>query len=380
MNWAQPQLLRRGIFFGSMAVLALGAVGLTAQFVWRARAEVIASKFDAATQHARAFEDHLTQSFNVISLTLANAAEIDPSRIAAPQPPKEFIAALRQAPYLRSLALLDANDTIVASSNVHNLGRKVGQSDFVPRKPSAAEVIRVGPPWTGRDFGDGHPVVAEQAGSADSASFLPVARDVVLDDGSRVTLLAAVNSTSSKHTETLSTDGMTFRANGTSDKLSDRRLDNTTENQQQTAQVTRLSSAGDIATHSARDTLIEASRLNAQGAIDLSAGNAATYNTDGSLNTPATEGKITLAAVKDSDYLSIAEKGNSLLWQSQNGSGHNNETVKLANISAGKGLSVNATGGISIDLPAVAAEPEAADSGHQDSKIPPPPPPTHSLL
>ena len=194
MNWAQPQLLRRGIFFGSMAVLALGAVGLTAQFVWRARAEVIASKFDAATQHARAFEDHLTQSFNVISLTLANAAEIDPSRIAAPQPPKEFIAALRQAPYLRSLALLDANDTIVASSNVHNLGRKVGLSDFVPRKPSAAEVIRVGPPWMGRDFGDGHPVVAEQAGSADSASFLPVARDVVLDDGSRVTLLAAVNS------------------------------------------------------------------------------------------------------------------------------------------------------------------------------------------
>ena len=193
MNWAQPQWLRRCIFFGSMGALALGTVALTAQSVWRARTELLAAKFDAATQHARAFEDHLTQSFNVISLTLVNAAEIDPAHLAASQPPKEFIAALRQAPYLRSLALLDANDTVVASSNVRNLGRQIAQVDFMPPKPSAAEALRVGLPWMGRDFDEGQPVAADRAAGAEPASFLPVARDVVLDDGSRVTLLAAVN-------------------------------------------------------------------------------------------------------------------------------------------------------------------------------------------
>jgi hypothetical protein len=138
--------------------------------------------------------------------------------------------------------------------------------------------------------------------------------------------------------------------------------------------VTSLASAGDIATHSGGDTLIEASQLNAQGAIDLAAtGYAATSNADGSTNA-GRAGKITFAAVKDSTYNNVVNSNNSLVWQNSSGSGENVETLKLANISAGKGLSVNATGGVAIDIPTVQATPAPAAQTDVMGKIIPPAP------
>ena len=178
-----------------------------------------------------------------------------------------------------------------------------------------------------------------------------------LDGGRDIKLLAAVNSSSSKHTEKLETDGVLFGFAGNLDAVSDRSKVSKTEKQQKTAQVSQLRSAADITTHSAGDTLIEASVLEAKGAIDLTAGNEATYNQDGSIKTAATVGKLIIAAVKDSDYFAEEDKHSSRSWQSQSGSGHYTETIKLANIKAGKGLSTNATGGIVIDIPDVPAAP-----------------------
>ena len=191
MKMPRPLVLRRWVYFLAMAALALVALGRTAYFQLSQRAQVLDRNFDAATLHTRALADHLTQTFNVINLTLANAAEMDPAEINAAGSPKGFTAALRQAPYLRSLALLDAGGSIVASSNVRNLGRHAALVGFLPPKPDSEPVLRVGPPWTGRDFDDGHPSTPES--NADAPGFLPVSRDVVLDDGRRVTLLAAVN-------------------------------------------------------------------------------------------------------------------------------------------------------------------------------------------
>ena len=89
-----------------------------------------------------------------------------------------------------------------------------------------------------------------------------------IDAAGDLKLLAATNSSSSTHTETLSTDGMAIKADGTPADLATRRINNKAESQTQTNQVTSLVSAGDISTHSGGDTLIEASKLNAQGAID----------------------------------------------------------------------------------------------------------------
>lgn len=133
-----------------------------------------------------------------------------------------------------------------------------------------------------------------------------------------------------------------------------------------------LTSAGDIATHSGGDTLIQASTLNAQGNINLSAtGYAATTNADGSTNA-GRAGTITFAAVKDSTYTNVANSNNSVGWQNSNGGGNYVETLKLANISSAKGLSVNANGGVAIDIPTVQTTPAPAPQTDAKGNIIPP--------
>ena len=70
MKTPQPQRLRRWAFFGTMSALALGTIGVVARFEWHQRAQVIDRNFDTASLHAQAFEDHLTQTFNLVGLTL----------------------------------------------------------------------------------------------------------------------------------------------------------------------------------------------------------------------------------------------------------------------------------------------------------------------
>ena len=193
MTTRRPQAQRRWIFFSEMVALAFGIVGLTVQFELHHREQAIDRTLDAANLYARTFEDQLTQSFSVIDLTLVNAAEIasgDPNTAGSP---KEFAKALHQAPYLRSLALLDAHGNVVTSSNVRSLGRHVELDGFLPPLHDSAPVLRIGLPWTGRDLDDGRPSSAEPPPAAQGLGFLPVARDIGLNDGRRATALATVN-------------------------------------------------------------------------------------------------------------------------------------------------------------------------------------------
>jgi len=184
-----------------------------------------------------------------------------------------------------------------------------------------------------------------------------------LDAGRDIQLLVATNTARHTHQETLATDGMLFSMDG---GFSDRRKNNKSESQTVTNQVTKLTSAGNITTHSWRNTRIEASTLDAQGSIDLSSGN------------DTTEGSITLAAIKNSSYSAVADSHNSIAWQSSTGHGVYKETIQLANIKAGKGINVNATGGVIVDIPEVPAEPtppaedtaNATDNAEQDNENP----------
>lgn len=176
---------RRATFLLMTAIVTVSAIFAIAYTLWRLRAEAIDRHFDEASMYARAFEDHLTQSFNVIDLTLVNVGE---ERAAA-----MLAAALRHAPYLRSLALLDANDTIVASSDPRNVGVRILRRDFQPPIPERREILRAGPPWAGRDFHDGRPATPEQPAAPEAPSLIPLLRDIELARDGWLTLLASVN-------------------------------------------------------------------------------------------------------------------------------------------------------------------------------------------
>ncbi|MCP5196948.1 MAG: diguanylate cyclase [Gammaproteobacteria bacterium] len=193
MPRSRSPLAGRRTLLLALLTLVVATLGFTTYSLLRLRTEALARSFDTATLHAHAFESYLTQSFNVINLTLAGIAETD---LVAPDPteaPPSLIAALRLAPYLRSLAMLDRDSVITVSSNLRNIGSHINHDGFLPPTQVPMEFLRIGSPWIGRDFQDGHPVTPEQPASPTDLNFLPVSRDAPLGDNRWVTLLAAVN-------------------------------------------------------------------------------------------------------------------------------------------------------------------------------------------
>lgn len=181
---------RRTTFVLITLVVTISALAASAYTLWRLQMEAVDRHSDAAHAYAHAFEDHLTQTFKFIELTLINALS-NPGDPAQTGP--AFTAALRRAPYLRSLALVDAQGTILASSEPRDLGVRIVRTDFLPLTSGPRAILRVGPPWAGRNFHDGRAASREQPLEPETQSLISVLLDVELGDGTWTTLLAAVN-------------------------------------------------------------------------------------------------------------------------------------------------------------------------------------------
>jgi PAS domain S-box-containing protein len=175
---------RRTVFVLIVLLVVLGAFAATAYVMWRWRAKTVDHQLATAALTARALEDHLTQTFNAIERTLLNVAE--EHRVAA-----DLSIALRQAPYLRSIAVTGKGGTVAASSTARNVGVRLMLTDFLPQTTEPTEVLRVGSLHAGRDFYDGH--LSSLEGPSPTVSFIPVARDVHLDRGAWTTVVASVN-------------------------------------------------------------------------------------------------------------------------------------------------------------------------------------------
>ncbi len=143
---------------------------------------------ELAASHARVFEGHLTQSLNLIDLTLRNLQESRPDQDVAAW--REGLArALWRAPYLRSLSLLAGDGSILASSEADNAGRAPPLEGLLPDLAASTSTLRLGLPWSGRDFADGRVATPEQPGRPDGIGFVPLLRA----NGSVHRLLAALN-------------------------------------------------------------------------------------------------------------------------------------------------------------------------------------------
>ena len=178
--------VRRPIFLRVTLIAVVITVAVTGYILWHLRDVAIRRNFDVATIYARAFEVQLTQTLQLIDLTMGTAS--DGAQLSA-----QFSQVLRHAPYLRSLSLLGPEGKIVASSNPHNLGVAVNHSNFLPDNTQERPVFRIGPPWLGRDFHEGRATTPEQMADPKALSFIPVARAQVTSDGRWVSLLATVN-------------------------------------------------------------------------------------------------------------------------------------------------------------------------------------------
>lgn len=173
---------RRVTFVLVAALVVAGSLGISLYTLWHLRGQTIERQLETAALTARALEDHLTQSFNVIDRMLVNAAHDESG---------DLTRTLRQAPYLRSISLLDAAAVVRASSTSRNIGIHVAMTDFLPPTDHRVEVLRAGPLQDGRDFFEARPVGSDNLGP--TLSFIPVARDVLLADNRWLTVMGSVN-------------------------------------------------------------------------------------------------------------------------------------------------------------------------------------------
>lgn len=178
-------------FFAALALFIVAVLSLTAYTLWLLRSDAIKSGLAISAIFTRSFEDHLTQSLRVSELAGVNAASSEKGQLNLRQMETNFVFILRNSPFLRSVSLLDESNLIIASSNSANLGVTVSTKDFFPIAAGTQSFLRLGTPWAGRDFADGHSV-SNQLPEDTSGRFLPATHGV--DIGPRsLTLLVALN-------------------------------------------------------------------------------------------------------------------------------------------------------------------------------------------
>ncbi len=167
--------LSTNIVFLTLITLTIFAAGTaTAYVIQRQKNAAVNEALELSSLHTRAFEEHLTRSLETIQrladFIAAGSAESTPENID-----ELFRRILRQTPFLRSLSVLDATDRIIASSNSGNLGRQIDTGEYFPHvAASLVTYLRIGSPWSGRDFDEGAPVVLDYPRPATGLGFVPV--------------------------------------------------------------------------------------------------------------------------------------------------------------------------------------------------------------
>lgn len=161
-----------------MLALVVGIGASTGYAIYRLRAEAIAGHARMAGMQARSIEDHLTQSFNIVNQTLANALSADAERLTTPEVARRFETALMTSPAMRSVSLLDGRHRIVVSSHPRNVGVVVDDRDFIPPQVPGSAAVRIGRRQSGRDFADGPPIGTPAGANGSQLGFIPVMRNM----------------------------------------------------------------------------------------------------------------------------------------------------------------------------------------------------------
>jgi len=164
------------LLVGLQLLLATIVIAGSLSHVFSLRRAALEQHLEAAVGQARIVEDQLTQTLNLANLTLQGLAE------AVTLPPEPASNAQleqfqRRLLFLRSISATEPSGRIVASSNPDNIGHQISTAGWIPPSPDpAANFLRLGPLWAGRDFADGRPIPDNEPMPGDALNFVPLAR------------------------------------------------------------------------------------------------------------------------------------------------------------------------------------------------------------
>ena len=183
---------RRSALVGVLVLLVGSWLAAFSFTLWRLRAEALENGQATAVMHARNFEGHLTQTLQVVDVSVDSLVAERDEPPGGKELSARLLGLLRPAPYLRSLSLVGADGRVLASSSAANLGVRVDPTGFFPAAASETSLLRIGQPWRGRDLNDGEAVSAGLPLADDEQSFIPVIRRLE-SPGRPLWAVAAIN-------------------------------------------------------------------------------------------------------------------------------------------------------------------------------------------
>jgi len=182
----------RRLFFGALALFVSCMLSVTGYTLWRLQGETLRNGLDKAASYTRNTEDFLTQSLRVTELATAQALPSSTEALDLAGMARGFVTTLEHAPFLRSISLLDAQGHIITSSNPANVGVIVATHNYLPASDGRQTLLRIGAPWTGRDFATGQTTSATTPAPSDAITFVPITYTLVQETRA-VTVVVALN-------------------------------------------------------------------------------------------------------------------------------------------------------------------------------------------
>ena len=170
------QKVLRYLLAGFMIVAFL--IGLIFMALSNLRQEAIQAHRHIANLHAYTLEEHFSQTLQHINLTIDRIPLLSNEAPTQQVLSSIFLELLYNAPYLRSLSLLNEQGMIIASSHEPNLGKQVPLNNFLPVPFGEKPLLRIGVPWDGRDFDTAHTSTPESPIPSNHISFLPLMKKV----------------------------------------------------------------------------------------------------------------------------------------------------------------------------------------------------------
>lgn len=154
--------------------------------------EVITTQVKLAELHTRAAIEHLAQTIATVDLLMRSLLESGYAERSSEGWKNTLKAALINSPQLRSLSLLDDGGRVIISTNEDDLGLTPAVDGFLPDVGPYSDLLRIGPPYHGRDLADGREIL-DWSKTQPDIGFVPVIRSISMGEGPRLSLMAVLN-------------------------------------------------------------------------------------------------------------------------------------------------------------------------------------------
>ena len=126
----QPKIIRYVIITFGLITLMIGLLFTTLSSM---REEAVRTHQHIANIHAKAFEEHFSQSIHHIGVTIDRIPALSSDEPSSALLSNILRDLLQNAPFIRSLSVLNDEGIIVSSSHEPNLGKRVDLSSFIPK-------------------------------------------------------------------------------------------------------------------------------------------------------------------------------------------------------------------------------------------------------